>query len=129
MGKAQLASLYIEKAHGVVAVGILFVCCWLVAACAMEPEDAGEEVNATVQAVCRPRVGVGCTILRPVGWNGVGTRCMEEPTTPIFREDGQTYEAFAVSGPLTGFGSILLWCHSGCLETLAKTCYKDVWAQ
>jgi hypothetical protein len=118
------ASLGVLRARfSIPALFVLLLC--LAAACAVDPEDAGEEVNATVQQACSPRPGVGCTILRPVGWNSFGVGCIEGPTTPIFSEDGQAYTAFAVRpSPIFGSGSTTLLCDGGCLKTIAKSCRK-----
>jgi hypothetical protein len=97
----------------------------LAAVCAAGPEDAGEEVNVTVEAACAPRPGVGCTILRPVGWTVWGVGCIEWPNTPIFVEDERVYTAIAVQpSPLYGSGSTTLLCDGGCLTTISKSCRK-----
>ena len=79
----------------------------------------------TVEAACAPRPGVGCTILRPVGWTVWGVGCMEWPNTPIFVEDERVYTAIAVQpSPLYGSGSTTLLCDGGCLTTISKSCRK-----
>lgn len=97
----------------------------LVVACTAEPVDGDEEVGIEVQASCVPRRGVGCWILRPVGWNVLGVGCVEGPDTTIFRGDGQTYTAFAVPTILFGSGSTTLLCDGGCLKTQSASCRKS----
>jgi hypothetical protein len=90
--------------------------------CSPEEEDAGEEVHATVQATSDPHSGVGCTILRPVGWHRFGFSCLEGPTTPVFVENGQKYTAYAVPFGFLGSGYTTLLCNGGALTTTAKVC-------
>jgi hypothetical protein len=94
----------------------------LVAACAVNPQDADEELSPTTQEACKPHPGTGCTILRPVRWNGLGPNCVEGPTTSIFRADGQSYTATAVPSTIFVSGFTTLLCDGGCLRTTAKLC-------
>jgi hypothetical protein len=113
------ASLGVLRARFSISVLCASLLC-LAAVCAAGPEEASEEVNVTVQAA-----GVGCTILRPVGWTRLGVGCIEGPNTPIFVGDGQTYRAIAVRpAPIFGSGSTTLLCDGGSLKTIAKSCRK-----
>ena len=97
----------------------------LAAACVSDAELADDdEVSVAEQQVCTPRPGVGCTILRPVGWNVNGLTCVEGATTSIFRADGQSYTAFAVPSQIFGSGFTTLLCDGGCLKTTAKLCRR-----
>jgi hypothetical protein len=102
------------------------------AACATDPapiaadeaDEAREVVSTAEQQACTPRRGVGCTILRPVGWNELGTGCVEGPDTTIFRGDGGTYTAIGVPTQIFGSGFTTLLCDGGCLRTIDKVCRK-----
>ena len=97
----------------------------LVTACVSDGEvTEDDDVSVTAQQVCAPRPGVGCTILRPVGWNVNGLTCVERPNTPIARADGQSYTAIAAPTQIFGSGFTTLLCNGGCLQTTAKQCRR-----
>jgi hypothetical protein len=128
MSKREMTSTVVFAAvRARVAVLVLFAPLLCMTACIQEPVDDDEELNVREQEACSPRSGVGCTILRPVGWTVNGVPCIEGPTTPIFRADQQPYTATAVQPtPLFGKGSITLRCDGGCLVTESRSCRKSI---
>jgi hypothetical protein len=88
-------------------------------------ETGAAAANNPIEPACAPVRGVGCTILRPLGWNVSGLGCQEQPDTPIFVGDRQTYEAVAVPrSPIFGYGSATVLCNGGCFKTIRKSCHR-----
>ena len=82
-----------------------------------------QESNKDMQRVAQAKSG--CTLLRPLSWNGGGVTCLEKPTTPLSMANGQTYTAVASPTALFGSGKSTVKCLYGRISTVKSYCKKS----
>ena len=105
--------LSVMKLSGAVLISLLLC----LATAGAQESDKGMEKVAQAQS--------GCTLLRPLSWNGGGVTCLEKPTTPLSMANGQTYTAIASPTLLFGSGKTTVKCSYGRISTVKSYCKKS----